>query len=42
MGEACTTHRRDKNAYKTEGNRPLGRPGRGLEENIRIDLREIR
>jgi hypothetical protein len=26
---------------KREGKRPLGRPRRGWEDNIRIDLREI-
>jgi hypothetical protein len=26
---------------KPEGKRPLGRPGRRLEDNIRMDLREI-
>jgi hypothetical protein len=35
------------NAYKSlvgkpEGKRPLGRPVRRLEDNIRMDLREIR
>jgi hypothetical protein len=39
-------HRRDENAYnilvgKPEVTRPLERPGRGWEGNIRIDLREI-
>jgi hypothetical protein len=34
------------NAYKVlvgkpEGKRPLGRPGRKLEDNIRMDVREI-
>jgi hypothetical protein len=36
-----------KNAYKifvgkTEGKRPLGRPSCRWEDNIRIDVREIR
>jgi hypothetical protein len=26
---------------KSEGNRPVGRPRRRLEDNIKIDLREI-
>jgi hypothetical protein len=26
---------------KAEGKRPLGRPRRGLEDNIKMDLREI-
>jgi hypothetical protein len=35
-----------RNAYeilvgKSEGTRPIGRPRRGLEDNIRMDLREI-
>jgi hypothetical protein len=35
-----------RNAYnilvgKSEGKRPLGRPGRRWEDNIRMDLREI-
>jgi hypothetical protein len=41
MGWACST-----NAYrifvgKPEGKRPLGRPRRRWEDNIRMDLREI-
>jgi hypothetical protein len=36
----------NRNAYrilvgKLEGKRPLGRPRRGWEDNIRMDLREI-
>jgi hypothetical protein len=36
----------NRNAYrilvgKPEGKRPLGRPRRRLEDNIRMDLREI-
>jgi hypothetical protein len=26
---------------KPEGRRPLGRPGRGWEDNIKMDLREV-
>jgi hypothetical protein len=38
--------REKRNAYrilvgKPEGKRPLGRPGRRWEDNIRMDLREI-
>jgi hypothetical protein len=38
--------RENKNSYsilvgKPEGNRPLGRPGRRWENNIKLDLREI-
>jgi hypothetical protein len=38
--------RAKRNAYriwvgKPGGNRPLGRPRRRLEDNIKIDLREI-
>jgi hypothetical protein len=29
------------NAYKPEGKRPLGRPRRRWEDNIKMDLREI-
>jgi hypothetical protein len=44
MGVACCTHGRD--AYKIlvgkpERKRPLGRPGREWEDNIRMNLREI-
>jgi hypothetical protein len=39
--------RENRNAYrvlegKTEGNRPLERPGHTWEDNIEMDLREIR
>jgi hypothetical protein len=39
-------HGENRNAYtilvgKLEGRRPLGRPRRGWEDNIRIDLIEI-
>jgi hypothetical protein len=39
MGEKRTTYR--VLAGKPEGKRPLGRPRRRWEDNIRIDLREI-
>jgi hypothetical protein len=32
---------RDQLVGKPEGNRPLGRPRRRWEDNIRMDLREI-
>jgi hypothetical protein len=46
MGGACSTNGDKRNAYrilvgKPEGKRPLGRPRRRWEDNIRMDLREI-
>jgi hypothetical protein len=46
MGRECSTHGEKMNAYrilvgKPEGKRPLGRPRRKWEDNIRMDLREI-
>jgi hypothetical protein len=47
MGGACNTHESERrNAYeifvgKPEGKRPLGRPRRRWEDNIRMDLRVI-
>jgi hypothetical protein len=46
MGRACSTNGEKRNAYrilvgKPEGKRPLGRPRRRWEDNIRMDLREI-
>jgi hypothetical protein len=46
MGMACSTNGEPRNACKIllgkpEGKRPLGRPRRMLEDNIKIDLREI-
>jgi hypothetical protein len=46
MGGVCSTHGRDKNAYKIfvgipDGKRPLVRPTSRWEDDIRIDLREI-
>ena len=46
MDRACSQNRRDMSAFKiltgkpTE-KRPLGRPMRRWEDNIRIDLKEI-
>jgi hypothetical protein len=46
MGGACSTNGGNRNAYrilvgKPEGKRPLGRPRRRWEDNIRTDLRAI-
>jgi hypothetical protein len=46
MGGACSTNGEKRNAYrilvgKPEGKRPLGRPRRRWEDNIKIDLGEI-
>jgi hypothetical protein len=46
MGEVRSTNGGKGNAYrifvvKTDGRRPLGRPGRGWVDNIKMDLREI-
>jgi hypothetical protein len=46
VGGACGTHGRGENVYgvlmgKPEGKRPLGRPRRGWDDGIRMDLREI-
>jgi hypothetical protein len=46
MGGACSTHGEGRFAYrvlvrKPEGKRPLGRPRRRWEENVRMDLQEM-
>jgi hypothetical protein len=46
MGGTCSTHGRYELAYnilvgKPKGKRSLGRHRRRLEDNIRMDLREI-
>jgi hypothetical protein len=46
MGGACSTNGLKTNAYrivvrKSDGKRPLGRPRRRWEDNMRLDLREI-
>jgi hypothetical protein len=46
MGRACSTHGEKMNAYrilvrKSEGKRPLERPRRRWEDNIRMDFRDI-
>jgi hypothetical protein len=46
VGGACRPNGEKRNAYrslvgKPEGKRPLGRPRRSWEDNIKIDLLEI-
>jgi hypothetical protein len=46
VDRACSTHGAKRNVYrilvgKKEGKRPLGRPRRRWEFNIKMDLREI-
>jgi hypothetical protein len=46
MGRACSTNGEKRSAYrilvgKPEGKRPLGRPRRRWEDNIRMDFREM-
>jgi hypothetical protein len=46
MGRACSTDWGKMNAYrilvgKQEGKRPLGKPERRWENNVKMDLREI-
>ena len=46
MGGACSTYGESIGAYrvlvgKPEGERPLGRPRRRWEDNIRMDLQEL-
>jgi hypothetical protein len=46
MGGACSTNGKKRNAYrmlvgKPEEKRPLGRPRRRWEDNIKMDLTEI-
>jgi hypothetical protein len=46
MGRACSTNGEKMNVYrilvgKPGGKRPLGRPKRRWEDNIKMDLREI-
>jgi hypothetical protein len=46
MGGACGAHGEVRGAYSSlvgrpEGRRPLGRPRRRWEDNIKTDLREI-
>ena len=46
MGGACSTYGESKCLYrvlvgKPEGKRPLGRPGRGWEDDIKLYLQEV-
>jgi hypothetical protein len=46
MGGACSAYWEEEGAYrvlvgKPEGRRPLGRPRRRWEDNIKTDLREV-
>jgi hypothetical protein len=46
MNRACSRNREKRNAYrilvgKPEGRRPVGRPRRGLVDDIKMDRREI-
>jgi len=47
MGRACSTYGERRGVYKVllgkpEGKRPLGRPRRRWEDNIKTDLQEVR
>jgi hypothetical protein len=46
VGWTCDTHGEGRGVYRvlvgmSEGKRPLGRPRRRWEDNIKLDLREI-
>ena len=46
MGRACSAYREDRGVQrvlvgKPEGKRPLGRPRRRWEDNIKMDLQEV-
>jgi hypothetical protein len=46
MGRACSTYGEDSGVHrvlvgKPEGKRPLGRPRRRWEDNIKMDLKEV-
>jgi hypothetical protein len=46
VGGTCDTHGEGRGVYRVsvespEGKRPLGRPRRRWEDNIKMDLREI-
>ena len=46
MGGTCSTYEERRGVYrvlvgKPEGKRPLGRPERKYEDNIKMDLREV-
>jgi hypothetical protein len=47
MGRTCGAYRGGKRVHrvlvgKPEGNRPLGRPRRRWEDNIKMDVEEVR
>jgi hypothetical protein len=47
MGRSCSAVGEERDVYwelvgKPEGKRPLGRPRRRWEDNIRIDLQDVR
>ena len=47
MGRACGAYGRDRGVHrvlvgKPEGKRPLGRPRRRWEDNIKMDLQDVR
>jgi hypothetical protein len=46
MGGACGTYQEERGVHrvlvgKPEGKRPLGRPRRRWEDNIKMDVREV-
>jgi hypothetical protein len=41
VGGTCGTHGGGERCLQGEGKRPLGRPRRRWEDNIKLDLREI-
>jgi len=46
MGGACSTFGETRGVYrvvvgKPEGKRPIGRPKRGWEDNMKMDLQEV-
>jgi hypothetical protein len=46
MGGACSKYEKKRGAYRivvrrSEGRRPLGRPRRRWEDNIKMDLQEV-
>jgi hypothetical protein len=46
VGEKCSTQGEGRSVYRVlvgrpKGKRPLGRPGRRWEDNIKMELREI-
>ena len=46
MGRACSAYGEDRGVHrvlvgKPEGKRPLGRPRRRCEDNIKMDLQEV-